>query len=74
VDGILAETGLAPSKREAGRLIKQGGVKCDGAAVTDADGAAPEVNTSSRSGGATGRASWLAARAERLKNHPCRSQ
>jgi tyrosyl-tRNA synthetase len=39
---LLAETGLAPSKREAGRLIKQGGVKCDGAAVTDADGAAPE--------------------------------
>ena len=39
---LLAETGLAPSKREAGRLIKQGGVKCDGDAVTDADTAAPE--------------------------------
>ena len=39
---LLAETGLAPSKREAGRLVKQGGVKCDGEAVTDADAAAPE--------------------------------
>jgi tyrosyl-tRNA synthetase len=39
---LLAEAGLAPSKREAGRLVKQGGVKCDGEAVTDGDGAAPE--------------------------------
>jgi tyrosyl-tRNA synthetase len=39
---LLAETGLAPSKREAGRLVKQGGVKCDGEAVTDADATAPE--------------------------------
>ena len=39
---LLAETGLAPSKREAGRLVKQGGVKCDGEPVTDADGAAPD--------------------------------
>jgi tyrosyl-tRNA synthetase len=38
---ILAETGLAPSKREAGRLVKQGGVRCDGEVVSDADAVAP---------------------------------
>jgi tyrosyl-tRNA synthetase len=37
----LVDTELAPSKREAGRLIKQGGVRCDGEVVTDAEGRAP---------------------------------
>jgi len=32
---LLAETGLAPSKTEAERLIKQGGVEIDGARVDD---------------------------------------
>jgi tyrosyl-tRNA synthetase len=36
----LAQTGLAPSKREARRLIEGGGVRCDGE-VVGADGAVP---------------------------------
>jgi tyrosyl-tRNA synthetase len=32
---LLAETGLAPSRAEAERLIKQGGVEIDGARVDD---------------------------------------
>jgi tyrosyl-tRNA synthetase len=36
----LAQTGLAPSKREARRLIDGGGVRCDGEAVT-ADAVVP---------------------------------
>jgi tyrosyl-tRNA synthetase len=36
----LAQTGLAPSKREARRLIEGGGVRCDGEAVA-ADGPVP---------------------------------
>ncbi len=34
---ILADTGLAPSTREGRRLIQQGGVRLDGAVVTDSD-------------------------------------
>jgi tyrosyl-tRNA synthetase len=37
---VLVEAKLAPSKREAGRLIKQGGVKCDGEVVSG-DGVVP---------------------------------
>jgi tyrosyl-tRNA synthetase len=32
---LLTETGLAPSRSEAERLIKQGGVEIDGARVED---------------------------------------
>jgi tyrosyl-tRNA synthetase len=38
---MLVEASLAPSKREAARLIKQGGVKCDGLVLT-ADGVVPD--------------------------------
>jgi tyrosyl-tRNA synthetase len=38
---VLAQAKLASSKREAGRLIQQGGVKCDGEVVS-ADGVVPE--------------------------------
>ncbi len=33
--GLLAEAGLAPSRSEAGRLIRGGGVKVDGEKITD---------------------------------------
>jgi tyrosyl-tRNA synthetase len=36
----LAQTGLAPSKREARRLIEGGGIRCDGEALTS-DGPVP---------------------------------
>jgi tyrosyl-tRNA synthetase len=38
---VLVQTKLASSKREAGRLLQQGGVKCDGEVVT-ADGVVPD--------------------------------
>jgi tyrosyl-tRNA synthetase len=38
---VLVDTELAPSKREASRLIKQGGVRCDGEVVTEQDGVVP---------------------------------
>jgi tyrosyl-tRNA synthetase len=39
---VLADTELAPSKREASRLIKQGGVRCDGEVITDPEGIVPK--------------------------------
>jgi tyrosyl-tRNA synthetase len=38
VSSLLAATGLASSGKDGKRLIEQGAVRCDGAAVTDVDG------------------------------------
>ena len=38
VSTLLAATGLASSGKDGKRLIEQGAVRCDGAAVTDTDG------------------------------------